>query len=456
MSCESVRYKAHALLRDGVSIQIRALRPDDKHLLQEFFGNLSQRSVYFRLFRAKHRLSDSDLERHADLDFKSTYGLAATMGRADSERILGTGRYISLPENQGGGKHAEITLAVADEEQNRGIGTVLLEHLASVARANGISHFEADVLAENARMLKVFEDSGFEMQLMNENGVTHVSFPIEVTLPAALAQQRRACVAAERSLQPLLRPGSVAVIGASRQAGTIGAALVSNLKRCGFTGSVYPINPKADQIDGIAAYPGIGAVGRQVDLALIAVPAPLVEQAVRDCANAGVRGVVIVSSGFGEVAPEGRLTEKLLRELARRMGMRLIGPNCMGVLNSDPAIRLNATFVPSWPRPGNIGVVSQSGALGYVILNHIQSLDVGVSAFVSVGNTADVSANDLLCYLAEEIPELMELDLNPLKLLEPGKGAIAVDARMRISPIRSSPEPVAWTQVHQVEENRSA
>lgn len=208
--------------------------------------------------------------------------------------------------------------------------------------------------------------------------------------------------AAARSISPILNPSAVALIGASRQPGSIGAALLANLKRCGFTGPIYPINPKAAEIDGLKAYPAVSAVGAPIDMALIAVPAPLVEGAIRDCARAGVRGVVIVSSGFGELSQEGREVEKRLRDICRASGMRMVGPNCMGVLNTDPSISLNAVFVPPWPPAGNIGLLSQSGALGYVILDRIEALNIGLSTFISVGNKVDVSGNDLLAYWSED------------------------------------------------------
>ncbi len=215
----------------------------------------------------------------------------------------------------------------------------------------------------------------------------------------ALSRERHAV---SLSLRPILNPKSVAVVGASRQPGTIGAALIDNVKNCGFTGPIYPVNPKADEIAGLRAYPSVSSIGAAVDMALIAVPAQMTEKAVRDCAQAGVRGVIIISSGFGEISDEGREAERRLREMCRASGMRMVGPNCMGVLNSDPAISLNATFVPPWPPAGNIGMLSQSGALGYSILERIQELRIGLSTFVSVGNNIDVSTGDLLAYWDED------------------------------------------------------
>lgn len=400
MVTEASLYKAEAILHDGSSIHIRALHSGDRTLLLELFDHLSQRSVYFRFFRAKNRLTDGELDEFTDLDFATNVALAAILRTGGREHLLGVGRYSEIREAVP--RRAEVAFAVADGHHGRGIGTLLLEHLAFIARTQGIVEFEADILGENTRMLKVFTDSGFKLRLSQESGVFHVSFPTEATEEATMAQSRRELLAASQSVRPILNPRSVAVIGASRQAGTIGGALVANLKQCGFTGAIYPINPKAGEIDGLRAYPAVAAIGAPVDMALISVPAPMVEQAVRDCAGAGVRGVVIISSGFGEVSPAGREAEMRMRELVRASGMRMVGPNCMGVVNTDSAVSLNATFVPSWPPVGSIAVLSQSGALGYVILNHLQHLNVGVSTFVSVGNKADVSGNDLLSYWAED------------------------------------------------------
>jgi acetate---CoA ligase (ADP-forming) len=191
-------------------------------------------------------------------------------------------------------------------------------------------------------------------------------------------------------------------VGASRRPGTIGHALLTNLQRHGFTGPIYPVNPHAREFDGLPAFPTVSAIGAPVDLALIAVPAPAVEDVVADCARAGVRGVVVISSGFAEASEAGRQAEQRLRDLVRASGMRLVGPNCMGLLNTAPDVSLNATFAPTWPPAGNIGMLSQSGALGLAILDYVRTLNVGISTFIAVGNKADVSSNDLLAYWAED------------------------------------------------------
>jgi acetyl coenzyme A synthetase (ADP forming)-like protein len=395
-------YRADALLQDGASIHIRALRKDDKQRLLDHFNRLSQRSVYFRFFRSRKWLPEAELAQFTDLDFTKNVALVAVRREGDEERIMGVGRYSLVDNPPGPPKRAEVAFAVADEHQGKGIGTLLLEHLVSIALASDISEFEAHVLGENNQMLKLLADSGFKVARSLEEGVIHASFPTEETEEFLEAHQARERHAAAQSVRAFLEPHSVAVVGASRQAGSIGAALVTILKQCDFKGKIYPVNPKAPAICDLPASPSVCAIGAPVDMALIAVPAPLVEAALLDCARSGVRGVVVISAGFGEVSSEGREMEKRLRQIARSSGMRMVGPNCMGILNTDPRISLNATFVPTWPPDGNIGLLSQSGALGYVILDRIQASKTGISTFVSVGNKADVSGNDLLAYWAED------------------------------------------------------
>jgi acetyl coenzyme A synthetase (ADP forming)-like protein len=394
-------YHVEAILRDGRSIYLRALRSDDQNCLLELFKQLSPRSIYFRFFRFKKWLTEAELAQFTDLDFVRDAALIAAFRDEGGEHIFGVGRYSALDEEDGTG-FAEVAFAVADAYQGKGMGTLLLEHLAVIARANGITEFRAHVLSENSRMIQVFTSIGFRVERHQDSGLIRFSFPTELNEEFMAAQARRERLATAESVRPFLEPRSIAIVGASRKHGTIGAALVANLKRCGFKGSLFPVNPGASEIDGIPAFPTVSAIQAPIDMALIAVPAAAVEESIKECGRAGVRSVVVISSGFGEVSPEGRETEKRLRELVRSTGMRMVGPNCMGVINTAPGISMNANFAPVWPPAGTVGMLSQSGALGYAILDLAQDLNIGVSTFVSIGNKADVSSYDLLCYWMED------------------------------------------------------
>jgi acetyl coenzyme A synthetase (ADP forming)-like protein len=390
------------VLRDGGSIHVRAIRPDDKQRLLDHFSRLSARSVYFRFFRVKKRLTEDELHQFTELDFRRNVALVATLRRDGDEQIIGVGRYARLDVPPGQPSRAEVAFAVADEHHGRGIGTVLLEHLAEIARPQGIEEFEADVLGENNSMLSVFGQSGYRVQRTIDAGVFHVTFPTAETDASLGAQHRRERAAAAASVAVFLQPRSVAVVGASARAGSIGAALIRNVHRCGFRGPVYPVHPSASEIEGLRAFPSLTAIGQPVDLAVIAVPAAQVEDVVAECAGVGVRGVVVISAGFAEISAAGRAAQQRLTALVRSSGMRMVGPNCMGVLNTDPAVSLNATFAPHWPAPGNIAMLSQSGALGLALLERFAQRGIGLANFVSVGNKADVSSNDLLAYWAND------------------------------------------------------
>ena len=394
-------YSSTEVLKDGGSIQIRAIRPDDKERLAEHFAALSQRSVYLRFMGMKKRLSADELQSFTELDFVDDVGLVATLLDGKSERIIGVGRYLRRPRGQRA-KRAEVAFAVLDEHQGRGIGTVLLDRLARIASASGVLEFEADVLADNRQMLGVFGKSGFRVQRAVEGGVFHVAFPTGETVEHRLAEHQRERRAAAESIRGFLEPRSVALVGASGRAGTIGNALLVNLKGGGFAGPIYPVHPTAAELEGLRVYPSLRAIGSAPDLVVIAIPAAGVEAAVEECAAIGARGVVVISAGFAEVSAEGREAERRLRDLARGAGMRLVGPNCMGVLNTDPRVALDATFAPGRPALGNVGMLSQSGALGLAMLDFLPRRNLGLSTFVSVGNKADVSSNDMLAYWAAD------------------------------------------------------
>jgi acetyl coenzyme A synthetase (ADP forming)-like protein len=400
-STDARRYSVHELLRDGGSVHVRSLCPDDAERLREHFHTLSPRSVYTRFFGPKKELTPAELSYFTDMDGIDKVGLVATLLTAEGEKIIGVGLYFRLSAK--GQPHcAEVAFAVSDGHQRRGIASVLLEHLARIARSQGIVEFAAEVLGENNQMMQVFSRSGFKVSRSAERGVFHVTFPTAETPSHEEVTLERARQAAAESVRPLLAPASVAIVGASRDETTIGGILVRNLLAGGFRGRVYPVNPHAEQIQGLPAFARVSEIGEPVDLAVVATPAATVLDVVADCARAGVRGIVVISAGFGEINEEGAARQRELLALVRGSGMRMIGPNCMGVVNTDPEVLLNATFAPGAPPAGSVAMLSQSGALGLAILDLAGNLGIGLSSFVSVGNKADVSGNDLLSYWAED------------------------------------------------------
>jgi acetate---CoA ligase (ADP-forming) len=401
----SETYTEPVALRDGTSLLLRALRPSDKTLLLALFGRLSNQSIRYRAFGAKSTLSDGELTALTDVDNRAHVALAAVVRTPSEERIVGVGRYIRV--NAGGelnasSKVAEVAFTVEDAYQGRGIGTILLEHLAEVARTAGVERLEADVLVDNHRMMDVFAESGFVVRQSLEAGVYHVTFPIDASAAFIRASSERERRAIAESVRAILEPASVAVVGPSRKPGNIGRAILANLVRSGFRGPVFAVNPHASEIDGVRSYQSVGDIGVPVDLVVVAVPAPGVEEVLLDAARSHAKAVVVISAGFAEAAGQGRELEHKLKDIVRGAGMRMVGPNCMGVLNTDPAVSLNATFAPTWPPAGGVSMLSQSGALGLAMLDHAAALNIGIGDFVSVGNKADVSGNDLLSYWADD------------------------------------------------------
>jgi acetyl coenzyme A synthetase (ADP forming)-like protein len=399
---DGIRYEV--ILRDGGSVVLRSIDSRDQPLVREFFAKLSPTSIRYRFFGSR-AVSEADIGRMVAPASKEHAALAAMLQDGDAEHFVGVGEICGAPPLSGkadGPRRAEFAVAVADEHQGRGIGTLLLERLAIIGRATGFVELEADVLGDNHAMRDVFASSGFALTEACDGGVMHVVLPLAETDKLLAASFERERIAARESVRPFFEPKSVAVVGASRREATIGRALIDNLVSAGFRGRIFPINPNATEIAGVPCFPTLAAVGGPVDLVVIAVPAASVEGTIRECARIHAKALVVISSGFAEVSSEGRLVEQRLRKLARSSGMRLVGPNCMGVLNANPSVSLNATFAPQWPPAGNVSMLSQSGALGIAILDYASKLNIGIAEFVSVGNKADVSGNDLLSYWADD------------------------------------------------------
>ncbi len=383
------QWETDVVLSDGGTVHVRPIRPDDADRLRDLHGRLSPEAVYYRFFTPMPRLSDAMVERLVNVDYLDRMAIVAILG----EQFIAVARYDLIDTDR-----AEVAFVVDDAHQGRGLGTLMLEHLTVIARANHIGRFEAQTLSDNQAMLRVFRGAGFEVTRRFDGGVVEVEFSIAPTERSLELIDTRDQKAVANSIRRLLHPGSVAVIGASREPGTVGYELVRHLLDAGFAGPVFPINPNAGDVGGVYAYPSVLDVPVPVDLAVVAVGAGQVLDVVQECASKGVVGLVIVSSGFAETGPMGREAERTVVERARRNGMRIIGPNSMGVVNTDPTVRLNATFAPASPSPGRVGFMSQSGALGIALLAESEARQLGISTFVAAGNKADVSGNDLLQY----------------------------------------------------------
>ena len=382
-------YEVDVALRDGSTLHVRPVRGEDRAAIEEFLHALSPDSIAFRFFGAV------DLEWAAnwstDVDYADRYALVASTG-PDGE-IVGHGAYVRIDESR-----AEVAFLIADEWQGRGIATIMLLHLAAAADEHGITSFVASVLPRNERMLEVFGESGFSITSRTHEGVVEVELPTSLSSRARERVEQREQTAAIAALESFLKPRSVAVIGASRRRGTVGGEILHNVLAGDFTGAVYPVNSTARTVQAVRAYPNIGEVPDQVDLAVIAVPAAHVAEVARECASAGVRALLVVSAGFAEAGADGVRRQEELVAVCRGGGMRLIGPNCLGELNTSEDVRLNATFAARAPLPGRVGFLSQSGGLGIAMIEAAGRLRLGLSSFVSVGNKADISGNDLLQY----------------------------------------------------------
>jgi acyl-CoA synthetase (NDP forming)/GNAT superfamily N-acetyltransferase len=400
------------VLRDGAIAHLRPVQPGEGIELRALHARLSDRSHYFRFFSSGRAVADRYADHLVDTADPTHGALVAVVGG----RLVAVAGYEALADPS----RAEIAFVVEEGQQGRGVGTLLLEHLAAYARDHGVTTFVAQTHSQNVAMLRVFADAGFPVSRHRDADVVDVTFPVTPTESLLAAQDSRESEADVRSLRPLLRPRSVAVIGASRKPHTVGHEVVRNILAAGFTGSVHVVNPRAAEVAGVAAVPTIPDLPHPVDLAIVAVPPDVAGEVINACAEAGVRAAVVLTAGFAEAGAEGRARESALVARARSTGMRIVGPNCMGIVNTAPGVRLNATFAVAPPRAGRVGVVSQSGGLGIALLEQASALGLGLSTFVSTGNKADVSGNDLLLWAEQDagtdvVALYLESFGNPLK-----------------------------------------
>ncbi|WP_317620011.1 GNAT family N-acetyltransferase [Streptomyces sp. CBMA156] len=399
-------WEADILLRDGGTARIRPITPADAGRLVEFYEQVSDQSKYFRFFAPYPRLSDKDVRRFTHHDFVNRVGLAVVVG----DRFIATVRYDRIDADgrpSDTGTDAEVAFLVQDAHQGRGVASALLEHIAAVAQERGIRRFQAEVLPENRKMVKVFTDAGYTQRRSFADGVVHLDFDLEQTDRSLAVMRAREHRAEARSVQRLLTPRSVAVIGVSRTPQTVGRAILRDLlgDEAPADRPVYAVNRNAGpgtELDGVPVHRSVLDIPGPVDLAVIAVPESAVPAAVAECGAHGVQGLVVVTAGYAETGLEGRDRQRALVRQARAAGMRVIGPNAFGLISTDPQRPLNASLAPRLPGRGGFGIFCQSGAIGVALLEAAHKRGLGVSSFASVGNRADVSGNDFLQYWAED------------------------------------------------------
>lgn len=382
------QWEADVVLRDGSTCHIRPIRPSDAERMKRFHESLSERTIYFRFFAPYPELSKKDLERFTNVDYHDRVGLIATVG----DEMVGVGRYDRLNEND-----AEVAFTVRDDYQGRGLGSVLLEHIAAAARERGIRRFVADVLPENRKMAATFSHAGYHVAQELRDGVLKVAFEIDPTdalRAVAVAREQRAD---SRSVERLLNPTSVAVVGASPRGHGLGNQVLNQLIEGHFEGAILPIHRSAKTIAKLPVYPSIPEAPAPIDLAILAVPLDQVPEVVSDCGESGVHGLIVMSSGYHDLDDGLRARRELVAKV-RGYGMRLIGPNAMGVLNTDPHTSLRAIPQVTVPGSGRVALYCQSAPIAIGALERLAARKLGVSSAVAVGDRGDVSGHDLLQY----------------------------------------------------------
>ena len=396
LSRSSAGVAVDVILRDGSTLRLRAPAHRDADALVEFFERLSEQSRYLRFHGIRH--VDATLVEHVlDPNWVDRGALVGVLADADGgERVVAVAEYARLRDPA----VAEVAFTVAEEFQGRGAATRLLEQLAVRAAEAGIESFVAEVLPENTAMLSVFRDAGFEVSRTLGGGVIEVRFPIVPTEQFRTRVEERDHVAVAASLRPFFAPAAVAVVGASKRRGSIGGELFRNILAADFAGAAYPVNRTGEAVAGVRAYRSIEEISDAVDLAVICVPGARVLESAEAALRKGIRALCVISAGFAEIGSEGAERQASLLALVRAHGARLVGPNCLGI--AVPALGLNATFAPRALPAGRIAFSSQSGALGLALLEKASEQGLGFSAFVSIGNKADVSSNDLLEWWEED------------------------------------------------------
>jgi acetate---CoA ligase (ADP-forming) len=395
---DAKQYREYVLLRDGQTVLLRLGTPADRPAIQTMMSRVSAESLRMRFMGAMAQVPAKFLDGVCGEDPRDRACLLAVIGEEPDIRVVGFGNYVGL----GARNTAEVAFIVDDEFQGRGISTLLLERVAGIAAGVGFVGFEAEILFENQPMINVFRDSGFESTQVLDGGTYHVQFPVAGAAVVRERAELRERIASANSMARLLRPRVVAVVGASRDSASVGSRIFQHILENNFTGTVYPVNNQAASVHGVRAYPSVAELPEPPDLVVVTVPAESVISVADEAVRSGAKGLIVVASGFAETGEKGAALQRRLVDLVRSHGARLVGPNCLGLLNTDPEVGLNASLAPAMPPVGRIGFFSHSAALGIVILQYAGERGLGFSTFVSAGNRADVSGTDLLQYWEED------------------------------------------------------
>jgi acyl-CoA synthetase (NDP forming)/RimJ/RimL family protein N-acetyltransferase len=390
-------WETDVVLSDGHTVHVRPIVPGDADRLRRFHARQSPESIYFRYFSPRPQLSERDVAHFTTVDHHDRVAFVAL----SLDEIIAVARY----ERYRGTDTAEVAFFVDDEHHGRGLASLLLEYLVAAGQERGLRRFAATTLPNNRRMMAVFQSAGYQVASRLDEGVVEVAFDIDPTGASQAAMVRRERAAEAASVRPLLEPSSVAVVGASRDGRGLGAEVLRNLVDNGFTGRLDAINPGAEpgsRLHGVELRRSLADVDGPVDLVVVATPAELVPDLVEQAGARGDRSVVVLSAGFAESGPAGAELEASAVGAARRLGMRLLGPNCLGLINAHPDVRLDATLSPTIPPSGGIGMLAEAGTLSAAIVDHAQRMELGVSTMVAAGNRADVTATDLLSYWSED------------------------------------------------------
>lgn len=404
-------WEVDVLLGDGSVCHLRPVLPDDDELLREFHTHLGKDTIYYRYFSPYQELLDKDIERLIAADHHDRIALMALVGG----QIIGVAQLDRVSGTDG-----EVAFTVRDDYQGRGLGSILLEQLAFAAREEGIRRFVAEVLPGNRKMAATFSGAGYTVAQELDEGIVKLAFEIEPNREIAAIRHRREARADARSAWRLLNPRGIAVIGASQREDSMGGKLVHSLVTGGYRGRIFPIHPEAGMVAGLPAFRKVADAPGPVDLAVIAVPAELVDDLIPEIAAAGAQAVVVVSAGFAETGPEGTDYQRSLVRLVRSAGMRLVGPSSLGLINNDPRVRMHASLAEQQPPRGSLALYTQSAPLSIGVLNRLTQRRLGIASCVATGNRADLGADELL-QLWRDDSQVRVLLLYLERMAEPNK-----------------------------------